>query len=139
MAETEALDEGERCHAETNVWEVDRLLGKWTRERTTWYLVRWAGFGDEHNTWEERKDTGAELIAEYEAGYEGNDFAIQRLLGKRTRCGRTEYLVEWKGLESETTWETEADISRIRTREFETAIVHESTACRRFLVVKKLS
>jgi hypothetical protein len=29
VVETEVPNEGERRYAETNIWEVDRLLGKW--------------------------------------------------------------------------------------------------------------
>ena len=105
--------------AAENIWEVDELLGKWTRGGTTWYYVKWKGFDDEHNTWEKRNNISADLIAEFEATYEGNNFAIQRLLEKRTRRWRTEYLVQWKGPDSETTWEKGADISRTRIMEFE--------------------
>ncbi|KAH8755023.1 hypothetical protein F5883DRAFT_179851 [Diaporthe sp. PMI_573] len=105
--------------AEGNVWEVDMLLGKWTRGGTTWYLVKWKGFHDKDSTWEKRRDIGAELVDEFEASYEGNHFAIERLLGKRARHGRIEYLVEWKGPGGDNSWEKEADISRARIVEFE--------------------
>jgi hypothetical protein len=105
--------------AEGNVWEVDMLLGKWTRGGTTWYLVKWKGFHDNDSTWEKRRDIGAELVDEFEASYEGNHFAIERLLGKRARHGRIEYLVEWKGPGGDNSWEKEADISRARIMEFE--------------------
>jgi hypothetical protein len=36
--------------AEENIWEVDTLLGKWTRGVTTWYLVKWKGFADKDST-----------------------------------------------------------------------------------------
>jgi hypothetical protein len=78
--------------AEENIWEVDMLLGKWTRGGTTWYLTKWKGFDDRHNTWEKKKNIAIELVNEFEATYEGNHFAIERLLGKRTRRGGTEYL-----------------------------------------------
>ncbi|KAJ2903483.1 hypothetical protein MKZ38_009882 [Zalerion maritima] len=99
--------------------EIDMLLGKWTRGRMTWYLVKWEGFDDKHNTWEKRKDICTDLIDEFEASYEGNDFAIERLLEKRIRRGVTEYLVVWKGAGGEVTWEKEDDMSRARIMEFE--------------------
>jgi hypothetical protein len=105
--------------AEENIWEVDMLLGKWTRGGTTWYLVKWKGFDDKHNTWEKDRNIGNELVNEFEASYEGNHFAIERLLGKRTRRGRTEYHVEWRGPGGDNSWEKEADISRARIMEFE--------------------
>ena len=113
MAQPAAIDAAE------NIWEVDELLGKWTRGGTAWYYVKWKGFDDEHSPWEKRNDISADLIAEFEDSYEGNSFAIERLLGKRMRRGNTEYLVEWKGPESQTTCEKEADISRARIMEYE--------------------
>jgi hypothetical protein len=41
------------------------------------------------------------------------------LLGKRTRRGVTEYLVEWKGPGGDNSWEKEVDISCARIMEFE--------------------
>ncbi|KAK3935524.1 hypothetical protein QBC46DRAFT_271564, partial [Diplogelasinospora grovesii] len=77
--------------------EVNTLLSKWTQGRTTWYLIKWKGFKDKYNTWEKQRDINAELVNEFEASYEGNHFVIKQLLGKRTRRGRIEYLVKWKG------------------------------------------
>jgi hypothetical protein len=37
------------------------------------------------------------LINEFEASYKGNHLGVERLLRKRTRCGRAEYFVKWKG------------------------------------------
>lgn len=94
-------------------------LANGREERTTWYLVEWKRFRDEHNTWEKRKDIGTELITEDEGGYEGNDFAIERLFAKQTCLKRTEYLVEWKGQRGETTWEKATDVSSGRIMELE--------------------
>lgn len=80
--------------AKANVWEIVRLLGKWTRSSKTWYLVKWNGFDDQYNSWEKQH---ADLIEEFEAGYQGIDVAIKRLLKRRTRRGRSEYLVQWDG------------------------------------------
>lgn len=64
--------------------------------------MRWARFGNEHNTWEERKDIGAELVAEYEAGCEGVTRETDQVQEDRIPCGKGR-----------------SDISRIRNREFE--------------------
>lgn len=109
--------------AEANIWGVDKLLGKWTRAQATWYFVKWSGFDDEHNmwhnTWEKQKDVGADLIEEFEANHQGNDFAIERLLRKRSWRCKIQYLVKWKGQGGDDTWESEADISRLQIMEFE--------------------
>jgi hypothetical protein len=45
---------------------------------------------------------------------------VERLLRKRTRRGRFEYFVKWKGRpDRENSWEKEANISRMRVMEFE--------------------
>jgi hypothetical protein len=38
--------------AEEDIWETGMLLAKWTKGRTTWYLVKWKGFNDSFNKWE---------------------------------------------------------------------------------------
>jgi len=105
--------------AKGGIWEAEVLLAKWKQGKTTWFLVKWKGFPDGNNTWEKRKDISPELVEEFEATYQGNHLGV-RLLEKRVRRGRVEYLAEWKGrLESENSWEKEATISRERIMEFE--------------------
>lgn len=38
--------------AEEDVWEAEMLLAKWTKGRTTWYLVKWKGFDNSFNVGE---------------------------------------------------------------------------------------
>jgi hypothetical protein len=60
-----------------------------------------------------------ELVEGFEATYQGNHLGV-RLLEKRARRGKVEYLVEWRGRPgSENSWEKEATISRERIMEFE--------------------
>ena len=42
-------DEG---HVADDVWEVDELIGR--RGNGQYYLVRWRGYGEDHDTWEPR-------------------------------------------------------------------------------------
>ena len=58
--------------AEENIWEVERLLGKWTQGGTAWNLVKWKGFEDKHITWKKPKDIDTEVVNEFEASHEGN-------------------------------------------------------------------
>jgi hypothetical protein len=83
--------------AEEDIWETEMLLAKWTKGGTTWYFVKWKGFNDSFNKWEKWEDIGVGLINEFEASYKGNHLGVERLLRKRTRCGRAEYFVKWKG------------------------------------------
>ncbi|KFY96757.1 hypothetical protein V500_02307 [Pseudogymnoascus sp. VKM F-4518 (FW-2643)] len=101
--------------AKERTWEVEVLLAK----STVWYLVKWEGFPNEHNTWQKRRDISSDLIDEFEATYQGN-FAGVQLLKKRERRGEIEYLVKWKGRpEVENSWEKEDTIHRERILEFE--------------------
>lgn len=110
--------------ADNNEWEVNRLLGKWTREGISQYLVWWKGCSEKESTWEEEVST--ELVRNYEANFRGkNNFAIKQLLRKRTRHGKTEYRVRWeypvrwKGWALQETWEEEATICKVRIMEFQ--------------------
>ena len=100
-------------------WEVEALLAKSKVGNVIWYLVKWAGFRDEDNTWQKRDDISSDLINDFEASYRGNYLGVQ-LLKKRERRGKIEYFVEWKGRPAdEFSWEKEATISRERILEFE--------------------
>jgi hypothetical protein len=107
-------------NAKENIWTAEALLAKWKQGKTTCYLVKWKGFPDEGNTWQKPKDIlDKKLLQDFEATYQGNYSGV-RLLKKRVRKGKVEYLVEWKGRpESDNSWEKEATISRERIMEFE--------------------
>jgi hypothetical protein len=105
--------------ATEGVCQVEALLAKSTVRNVVWYLVKWAGFRDEDNTWQKRDDISSDLINDFEASYQGNYFGVQ-LLKKRKRRGMIEYFVEWKGRPAaENSWEKEGTISRERILEFE--------------------
>jgi hypothetical protein len=100
-------------------WEVEALLAKSKVGNVIWYLVKWAGFRDEDNTWQKRDDISSDLINDFEASYRGNYLGVQ-LLKKRERRGRIEYFVEWMGRPAvEDSWEKEVTINRERILEFE--------------------
>ncbi|KFY46132.1 hypothetical protein V494_00590 [Pseudogymnoascus sp. VKM F-4513 (FW-928)] len=100
-------------------WEVEALLAKSKVGNVIWYLVKWAGFQDEDNTWQKRDDISSDLINDFEASYRGNCLGVQ-LLKKRERRGKIEYFVQWKGRPaSENSWEKEDTIHRERILEFE--------------------
>ncbi|OAF54489.1 hypothetical protein VC83_09001 [Pseudogymnoascus destructans] len=100
------------------ICEVEALLAKSTTRNVVWYLVKWEGFGDDKNTWQEQDDISSDLVGDFEASYQGN-FGVE-LLKKRERRGKTEYFVKWKGRpEIENSWEKEDTIHCERILEFE--------------------
>ncbi|KFY95782.1 hypothetical protein V498_03133 [Pseudogymnoascus sp. VKM F-4517 (FW-2822)] len=100
-------------------WEVEALLAKSKVGNVIWYLVKWAGFRDEDNTWQNRDDISSDLINDFEASYRGNYLGVQ-LLKKRERRGNTEYFVKWKGRPTgENSWEKEDTIHSEQIKEFE--------------------
>ncbi|KFY42804.1 hypothetical protein V494_02234 [Pseudogymnoascus sp. VKM F-4513 (FW-928)] len=83
------------------ICDVEALLAKLTVRNVVWYLVKWEGFGDDKNTWQEQDDISSDLVDNFEASYQGN-FGVE-LLKKRERRGKTEYFVKWKGRPTEVT------------------------------------
>lgn len=93
-------------------FKVEKIIDKRTKAGLTEYLVKWQGYGNEDNTWEEGKDLNCkDIIAIYEKKLTGNeDFVVEKII---TKCindnGKTEYLLKWKGYgDEDNTWE-EAD------------------------------
>ncbi|KFY10988.1 hypothetical protein V491_07382 [Pseudogymnoascus sp. VKM F-3775] len=100
------------------ICEVEALLAKSTVRNVVWYLVKWEGFSDDENTWQERDDISSDLVDNFEASYQGN-FGVE-LLRKRERRGKIEYFVTWRGRPmSENSWEKGDTIHSERIKEFE--------------------
>ncbi|OBT50095.1 hypothetical protein VE04_09866 [Pseudogymnoascus sp. 24MN13] len=51
------------------ICEVEVLLAKSTVRNVVWYLVKWEGFGDDENTWQEQDDISSDLVDKFEASY----------------------------------------------------------------------
>ncbi|OAF55460.1 hypothetical protein VC83_08266 [Pseudogymnoascus destructans] len=77
------------------ICDVEALLAKLTVRNVVWYLVKWEGFGDDKNMWQEQDDISSDLVDNFEASYQGN-FGVE-LLKKRELRGKIEYFVKWKG------------------------------------------
>jgi len=58
---------------EEEEFEVENILDKRKRQGGTEYLIKWLGYGDEHNTWEPEENLECQdAILEFEANYEKN-------------------------------------------------------------------
>ncbi|OAF61262.1 hypothetical protein VC83_01967 [Pseudogymnoascus destructans] len=111
--ENQRLESNQTIDATEGRWEVEALLAKSKVGNVIWYLVKWAGFRDEDNTWQKRDDISSDLINDFEA------IRVQ-LLKKREQKGKIEYFAKWKGRPAgENSWEKEATISREGILEFE--------------------
>jgi len=64
-------------------WEVEKILNSCWHWRRFQYLIKWKGYGREHNSWEFALEVSAlELIAEFHCKYLGALRHIQRVYKK---------------------------------------------------------
>ena len=50
-----------------NYYLIEKLLSKWTSQERTQYLVRWFGYGPEHDVWYDitNLDSAGDLVDKY--------------------------------------------------------------------------
>ena len=112
------------------VAEVERLMDKRVSDtaqgRVTEYLVRWVDGGEgTGDTWEPAVSIGADVIEDYEDGYEFAD--VDALLDRReTPNGRVEYLVRWADGAEE--WQPSEDLAEEEIAKFEGTSVEQVRA-----------
>src|SRR5688572_30222018 len=102
------------------VFNVEELLAKWRCGRSTWYLVKWEGFNDEHNEWVKgtKRNISRELVHAFESNFKGNHAGVL-LLDSRRHGAQVEYFVDWRGRPmQERSWEKAGTISQARIDEF---------------------
>jgi len=61
-------------------WEVEEILDSRWHQRRFQYLIKWKGYGYEHNSWESASEVSApELTAEFHRKHPGAPRHIQRM------------------------------------------------------------
>jgi len=135
-------ESGVNASDEESQYEVEKIVDKRVDDGVTKYLVKWKGWdSEEDRTWEPEENlAGSEkLIKKYESSQskttktkegkqenkkkqatisevlvneEDSEYEVERIVDKRVVEGITEYLVKWKGWESEDdrTWEPEENL-----------------------------
>ena len=114
-----------------NVYNVETLLEK----KGNKYLVKWEGYADADNTWEPSSSIPKHILKFYEEDpsrfgqaapdadeeEEGEVFEVDKILEKRVRGKKTEYLVKWKHFDdpAEDTWESGSNLGENIIKEFE--------------------
>ena len=99
------------------------------------YLVKWEGYSEADNTWEPTSSIPKHILKFYEEdksrfGQPAPDaedvaeeevFEVDKILEKRVKGKRTEYLVKWKHFDDpeEDTWETGSNLGEDIVKEFE--------------------
>jgi len=116
-----------------NVYNIETLLEK----KGNKYLVKWEGYSDADNTWEPSSSIPKHILAFYEEDQsrfgqpapdaeddveeEEEVFEVDKILEKRVRGKKTEYLVKWKHFDdpAEDTWESGSNLGENIVKEFE--------------------
>merc|ERR1712223_344046 len=112
--------------ADEEEFVVEKILEKRETGGKTEYFVKWKGYDDEDNTWEETETLDCkELIAAFNKkndskskpkkaeekskdaeSSDDEEFVVEKIMDKRTKKGKVEYFVKWKGYdEDDNTWE----------------------------------
>ena len=113
------------------VYNVETLL----EVKGNKYLVKWEGYSEADNTWEPTSSIPKHILKFYEEdksrfGQPAPDaedvaeeevFEVDKILEKRVKGKRTEYLVKWKHFDDpeEDTWETGSNLGEDIVKEFE--------------------
>ncbi|CAD26164.1 CHROMOBOX PROTEIN [Encephalitozoon cuniculi GB-M1] len=73
-----------------DIYTVDRIVGDRKKKGVKQYLVKWEGYPDSENTWEDEKNIfSKELIKEYEESRKGSKSSSSQMGKKRASTGKT--------------------------------------------------
>lgn len=98
------------------VYDVEKILDKKVFKEKLYYKVKWLGFEDP--TWELAENcTGCDyLIEQFESMLECNindeeedEWEVEKILDRRVKRKKVEYLVKWRGWSGQPTWELAED------------------------------
>jgi hypothetical protein len=93
-------------------WEVEKILDKRVHRGKTEYLLKWKNFTVKQATWEPAGGGNfKDLIKKFEESKkEDEEYVVERILDKRMKGGKAEYLLKWKGYaDNDATWESASD------------------------------
>jgi len=97
---------------ESEEYEVEKICDVKCTDDQEMYLVKWMGYGVEHNTWEPKENLGHANGAINDF-HEGHTYEVEFIVGKRTIGGQQQYRVRWKGWPPSTdTWEPRASLMK---------------------------
>merc|ERR1712223_557941 len=120
-------DKDKKDDSEDEEFVAEKIIKKRTgKSGATEYFVKWKGYPEEENTWEETETLDCkELIAAFNKkndskskskkseekskdaeSSDDEEFVVEKIMDKRTKKGKVEYFVKWKGYdEDDNTWE----------------------------------
>ena len=120
-----------------DIYKVQKLVDKRKRKGKIEYLVQWFRCSSKENSWEPKsniidktliKDFESQLSAMLQSRLNqkalvADSFMVERLVKKRKRKGKIEYLVEWfRHSTDENSWEPESNIiDKTLIKDFESA------------------
>jgi len=68
-------------------YEVERIIKHHTRKDKQQFLVKWLGYGHEHNSWQNKDDIDRDTIKSYWDKSKWSGRTQQRCAGRRNRSG----------------------------------------------------
>ncbi|XP_057367741.1 chromobox protein homolog 1-like [Daphnia carinata] len=103
--------------SEEEKYVVEKVVDKRKRKGTVEYLLKWKGYDESENTWEQAENMDCPgLISEFEnqtkkIKKQEEEYVVEKIMDKRERKGQIQYLLKWKGYDhSANTWENEENL-----------------------------
>lgn len=83
-----------------DLWEVEKIISKKVKAKKVFYLIKWAGWEDKHNTWEPTENllNIKHLIREYEKNLKNEENNEKVLYNKKLACFLFLNIIKFFGL-----------------------------------------